>query len=78
MTTDEIIAAQEAFIKRKFWNHEVMWDCWKDAWDAGVAAERERCALVCESLWKNVDITTIKNLFSHGCAASAATIRKGE
>jgi len=52
MTTDEIIAAREAFIKRGFWPNEVMWDCWKDAWLAGVASERERCALVCE---RNID-----------------------
>lgn len=48
------------------------------AYAAGVAAERERCAKVCDNLWKKVDVSTIKNLFSHGCAASAAAIRKGE
>jgi hypothetical protein len=50
MTADEIIAAREAFIKRGFWPNEVMWECWKDAWLAGVAAERERCARVCEEM----------------------------
>jgi hypothetical protein len=72
MTTDEMIAAREAFKKRGFWPNEVMWGCWKDAWDAGVAAERERCALVCE---RKIDAPagTYQILM-----AAAAAIRKGE
>ena len=72
MTTDEIIAAREAFIKRGFWPNEVMWGCWRDAWDAGVAAERERCALVCE---RKIDAPagTYQILM-----AAAKEIRKGE
>lgn len=49
MTHEEHIElAKQAFIDKGFWPNEVMWECWKDAWLAGVAAERERCALVCE------------------------------
>ena len=72
MTREEMIAAREAFIKRGFWPNEVMWGCWRDAWDAGVAAERERCALVCE---RKIDAPagTYQILM-----AAAAAIRKGE
>ena len=45
---DVIRMAREAFIKRGFWPNEVMWECWKDAWIQGAAAEREACAKVCE------------------------------
>ena len=38
---EHIKLAQQAFIDRGFWPNEVMWECWKDAWLAGVAAERE-------------------------------------
>jgi hypothetical protein len=68
MTHEEIIAAREAFIKRGFWPNEVMWGCWRDAWDAGVAAERERCALVCEEFY------SVENI-AQKCAEA---IRKGE
>ena len=68
MTTDEIIAARESFIKRGFWPNEVMWGCWRDAWDAGVAAERERCALSCEEFY------SVENI-AQKCAEA---IRKGE
>ena len=49
MNRDDVIRmAREAFIKRGFWPNEVMWECWKDAWIQGAAAEREGCAKVCE------------------------------
>ena len=49
MNRDDVIRmAREAFIKRGFWPNEIMWECWKDAWIAGAAAEREACAKVCE------------------------------
>ena len=49
MNKDDVIRmAREAFIKRGFWPNEVMWECWKDAWIQGAAAEREACAKVCE------------------------------
>jgi hypothetical protein len=82
MTTDEMIAAREAFIKRwgrGFWPNEVMWECWKDAWLAGALAdrkacadavtkERERCALLCEEFYSVEGV-------AQKCAAA---IRKGE
>ena len=68
MTTDEIISAREAFIKRGFWPNEIMWGCWRDAWDAGVAAERERCAKVCEEFYSVEGV-------AQKCAEA---IRKGE
>ena len=40
---EHIKLAQQAFIDKGFWPNEVMWECWKDAWLAGVAAEREAC-----------------------------------
>ena len=44
MNRDDVIRmAREAFIKRGFWPNEVMWECWKDAWIQGAAAEREAC-----------------------------------
>ena len=49
MNRDDVIRmAREAFIKRGFWPNEVMWECWKDAWIQGAAAEREGCAKVCD------------------------------
>ena len=73
MTTDEIIAAREAFIKRGFWPNEVMWGCWRDAWDAGVAAERKRCAKVCE------ERGSFNSMYAHHILTGAAdAIRKGE
>ena len=70
MTRDQIIAlAREAFVKRGFWPNEVMWECWKDAWLAGVAAERERCAKIVEQYTGAWD--------DEGFAL-AAKIRKGE
>ena len=51
MNHDDVIRmAREAFIKRGFWPNEVMWECWKDAWIQGAAAEREACVKVCENL----------------------------
>ena len=38
--------AREAFIARGFWPNEV---CWRDAWLAGAAEEREACAKVCDA-----------------------------
>ena len=50
MNKDDVIRmAREAFIKRGFWPNEVMWECWKDAWIQGAAAEREACAKVAET-----------------------------
>ena len=69
MTHEEIIAAREAFIKRGFWPNEIMWACWKDAWLAGVAAERERCAKIVEQYTGAWD--------DEGFAL-AAKIRRGE
>jgi hypothetical protein len=69
MTHEEIIAAREAFIKRGFWPNEVMWGCWRDAWDAGVEAQRERCAKIVErytGAWNDEGFSL------------AAAIRKGE
>ena len=41
MTYEEHIKlAKQAFMGRKFSN-EVVWECWREAWLAGVAAERE-------------------------------------
>jgi hypothetical protein len=45
----ELVTAREAFIARGFWPNDVMWACWRDAWLAGSAIEREACAKVCES-----------------------------
>ena len=43
MTREDIIKlAREAFIKRGFWPNEIMWECWKDAWIQGAAAEHEK------------------------------------
>jgi hypothetical protein len=75
MTTDEIIAAREAFIKRGFWPNEVMWGCWRDAWDAGVEAERERCARVCEEMANSRYLLNDERQVAHSCADA---IRKGE
>ena len=73
MTTDEIITAREAFIKRGFWPNEVMWGCWRDAWDAGVEAERERCAKVCE------ERGSFNSVYAHHILTGAAdAIRKDE
>ena len=59
MTIKNIIRmAREAFIKRGFWPNEIMWECWKDAWIAGAAAEREAMvALAAKQGWamKNED-----------------------
>jgi hypothetical protein len=83
MTTDEIIAAREAFIKRGFWPNEVMWGCWRDAWDAGVAAERERCARVCDEMDESfvtiygTDYTDFQNDPRY-LQMAADAIRKGE
>jgi len=80
MTTDEIIAAREAFIERGFWPNEVMWECWKDAWLAGVEAERERCAKVCEN-GVDTEHPTVKGHIMKNFGVSshlAAAIRKGE
>ena len=74
MTTDEIIAAREAFIKRGFWPNEVMWDCWKDAWLAGVEAERERCSKVCEERFAGHNSMGAYHILM----SAAAAIRKGE
>lgn len=65
---EHIKLAQQAFIDKGFWPNEVMWECWKDAWLAGVAAERERCARVCEEFYSVEGI-------AQKCAAA---IRKGE
>ena len=73
MTHEEHIElAKQAFIDRGFWPNGVMWGCWRDAWLAGVAAERERCALVCE---RKIDapVGTYQILM-----AAAKEIRKGE
>ena len=46
MTHEEYIElARQAFIDRGFWPNG--WECWRDAWFAGVTAERERCAKEC-------------------------------
>lgn len=45
----ELAVAREAFIARGFWPNDVMWACWRDAWLAGSAIEREACAKVIES-----------------------------
>ena len=43
MTREEHIElAKQAFMGREFSN-EVVWECWKEAWLAGVAAERKAC-----------------------------------
>jgi hypothetical protein len=75
MTTDEIIAAREAFTKRGFWPNEVMWGCWLDAWEAGVTVERERCALVCEEMANSRYQLKESIEIMWACAAA---IRKGE
>ena len=73
MTHEEHIElAKQAFIDRGFWPNGVMWGCWRDAWFAGVAAERERCAKECER--KIVaPVGTYQILM-----AAAKEIRKGE
>ena len=38
---EHIKLAQQAFIDKGFWPNQVMWECWKEAWMAGVAAERK-------------------------------------
>ncbi len=49
MNREDIIRmAREAFVARGFWPNEVMWQCWKDAWLAGAAAEREALAAEAE------------------------------
>jgi hypothetical protein len=49
MTQEDMIRmAREAFIARGFWPNEVMWACWRDAWLAGAAAERETCAVTAD------------------------------
>ena len=69
MTHEEHIElAKQAFIDRGFWPNGVMWGCWRDAWIGGVAAERERCAKVCEEFY------SVENI-AQKCAAA---IRKGE
>ena len=45
-----------------------LWECWKEARLVGVAAERERCAKVCEEFY------SVENI-AQKCAAA---IRKGE
>jgi hypothetical protein len=79
MTREEMIAAREAFKKRGFWPNEVMWGCWRDAWGAGVEAERERCAKLCETPIDEVQITDdcaeTVYMDANECAAA---IRKGE
>lgn len=64
---EHIKLAQQAFIDKGFWPNEVMWKCWEEAWLAGVAAERERCALVCEEFY------SVENV-AQKCAEA---IRKG-
>ena len=58
MNRDDVIRmAREAFIKRGFWPNEVMWECWKDAWIQGAAAERaevERLKLLCEEMLREL------------------------
>lgn len=49
MNEDIIRMAREKFIARGFWPNEVMWACWRDAWLAASAIEREACAEVCET-----------------------------
>jgi hypothetical protein len=49
----ELAMARKAFIARGFWPNEVMWACWRDAWLAGSAIEREACAKVCEQFQKD-------------------------
>ena len=66
---EHIKLAQQAFIDKGFWPNEVMWKCWEEAWLAGVAAERERCARVCE----RVSIP-----YENTSSEAAAAIRKGE
>jgi hypothetical protein len=46
--------ARETFIARGFWPNEVMWACWRDAWLAGVAIERETYALS-KTLTQDID-----------------------
>lgn len=65
---EHIKLAQQAFIDKGFWPNEVMWKCWEEAWLAGVAAERERCALVCEEFYS----------VEHLAQKCAEAIRKGE
>ena len=58
MNRDDVIRmAREAFIKRGFWPNEVMWECWKDAWIAAAAAEREAFP----------DLTAVINWLENGC-----------
>ena len=53
MNRDDVIRmAREAFIKRGFWPNEIMWECWKDAWIQGAAAEREELARFFEDHWR--------------------------
>lgn len=44
----------------------------ENAWQAATAAERERCAKVCDVLWEQHDGST-----AYGCHLCAAAIRKG-
>ena len=58
MNRDDVIRmAREAFIKRGFWPNEIMWECWKDAWIAGAAAEREAFP----------NLTAVINWLENGC-----------
>ena len=58
MNRDDVIRmAREAFIKRGFWPNEVMWECWKDAWIQGAAAEREAFP----------NLTAVINWLENGC-----------
>ena len=40
---EHIKLAKQTFNDRGFLSTGVMWGCWKDAWLAGVAAERKAC-----------------------------------
>jgi hypothetical protein len=54
MTKEVLKLARETFIARGFWPNEVMWACWRDAWLAGVAIERETYALS-KTLTQDID-----------------------
>ena len=85
MTREEHIElAKQAFIDRGFWPNGIMLGCWRDAWLAGVAVEREacadavtkereRCAKVCEGRAGPNSMGAYEILM-----AAAEAIRKGE
>lgn len=66
-------ACKEAFIKRGFWPNEVMWACWKDAWQAAQAEAYENAARICLS----APLKTSRQDVREACA-NAISAAKGE